>query len=332
MKVSDIEWRLEQIARTILYRCFGNITIERTPDWGNVDLLVKYDDGTELQFGVIVMKACTQFDAVKDKIVDNLTKTNFAQDINRIPIILMVVDEPSESAKIAFLVGWRFGIPRIYKNFELRNLNQRNADICLQLIKSMDNVIRFLSTEDLNVLKRITFSKKLRDNRVQQAEILYLRKLSATYRMSQKEVVDEKERFDRLLNGTPENEYPQDELDNIIYGAVKAQFKNAKVRSNLLLFSTELDDLQRYRDIHCHHTTLVVTPDLTSVPVEALGLFDGLEVFNVVLDVFVENIFNANAFDNISFDKEEPLEGWFKKVIEWNKLKETMRPVSAYFR
>jgi len=331
MKALNIEWRSEQIAWTILYRCFGNISIERTPERGNVDLLVKLCDGTELQFGVVVRASVLSNDA-KDKIVDNIANSDFSQDINRIPIILMVVDEPSESAKIAFLLGWKFGIPRIYKNFELRSLNKKNADICLQLIKSMDNVIRFLSTESLNVLKRITFSRKLRDNRVQHAEILYLRKLSATYRMSQKKVVEEKERFKRLLNGAPEEEYPQDELDNMIFMAVRGLFRNAKVRSHLLLFSTELDDLQRYRDIHCHHTTLVVTPDLSAVPNGALGLFNGLEVFNVPLDVFVENVFYENAFDDISFEKEEPLEGWFRKVIEWNKQKETMRAVSAYFR
>ena len=250
----------------------------------------------------------------------------------RLPIILLLVNEEKESAKVGFLVGWRFGRPRIYKNFELRALNQKSADTCLQIIKSMDEVIRVLSTENINVLKRISFSKKLHDNRVQQAEILYLRKLSSSYRMNQKEVVDERERFERLLKGTPEDEYPQDELDNVILEAVKNQYKNAKVSSKLLLLSTDIEDLQHYKDIHCYHTTLLVSPDLSNLPKVALSMLDGLEMFNVGLDIFVENVFYQQAFDGTSFEKEEPLDGWLKKVMEWNRLKSTMSPISSYYR
>ena len=332
MNASNMEWRIEQIACTILYRCFGNITIDKTPDWGIIDLLVKYNDGTDLKFGVIVKKG---FDNLTERIyglVNLLYKVDYTQAVNQIPIVLLAVDEPTESAKIAFLVGWRFGKPRIYKNFELRNLNQKSADVCMQIIKSMDEVIRVLSTNDLNVLKKITFGKKMPDNRIQQAEILYLRKLSSTYRMSQKEVVEEKERFERLLKGTPEEEYPQDELDILILNSVKKQFKNARVHSKLMLLSTELDDLQSYKNIHCVHTSLLVSPDLTDLPEIALSMLDGLELFSVGLDIFVENIFYQDAFDDVSFDKDEPLEGWLKKVTEWNKLKETLRPISEYFR
>ena len=332
MKATDIEWRIEQIACTILYRCFDNISIDKTPDWSLLDLLVRYNDDTDLKFGVIVKRAFDNLPDSIDRLVNMLNKVDYTQSVNQIPIVLLVVDEPTESAKIAFLVGWRFGKPRIYKNFELRNLNQKTADICLQIIKSMDDVIRILSVDDLNVLKKITFSKKLSDNRVQQAEILYLRKLSSTYRMNQKEVVEEKERFERLLKGTPEEEYPQDELDMLIFESVKKQFKNAKVRSKLMLLSTELDDLQFYRDIHCVHTNLLVSPDLTNLPEIALSMLDGLELFSVGIDIFVENIFYQEAFDGVSFEKDEPLEGWLKKVTEWNRLKGTMRSITEYFR
>ena len=293
---------------------------------------VKYNDGTDLKFGVIVMRASDDLSNSINRLTNSLADIDCTQGINQIPIILMAVDEPTESAKIAFLLGWRLGKPRIYKNFEFRNLNQKTADICLQLIKSLDEVIRILSTDDLNVLKKITFSKKIQNNRVQQAEILYLRKLSSTYRMCQKEIVDEKERFERLLKGMPEEEYPQDELDTVILDAVKKQFRNAKVYSKLMLFSTELDELQFYRDVHRVAITLSVSPDLSQLPPVALAMLDGLKKFSVNLDIFVENIFYQQAFDGVSFEKEEPLDGWVKKVTEWNRLKETMRSITEYFR
>lgn len=329
---SEVEWRIEQIACAILYRCFGHVTIEKTPDKGILDLQVQYNDGTGLRFGVVI-KAYKRFhDNNRNRLIDQVAKVDLSQDRYRLPIILLLVDEPTETAKVAFLVGWRFGKPTIYKDFELRSLTQKNADTILQIIKSMDNVIRVLSTDNLFVRKRIIFSKNVSNNRVQQAEILYLRKLSSTYRMQQKEVVTEKETFSSLLKDTPAEQYPQDELDNMIFESVKAQFKNAKVKSKLLLLSCDLDDLQYYKDVHCHHTTLLVSPDFSELSTVALSMLDGLQLFSVNLDVFVENILYVNAFDNVSFDREEPLEGWIKKVTTWNQLKENMKPITEFFR
>lgn len=329
---SDIEWRIEQIACAILYRCFGHVTIEKMPDYSILDLIVRYNDGTDLKFGVIIKNDSKYSSEDKARLIDMLMNVDYSQDMYRLPIVLLCVNEQTETSKIGFLVGWRFGKPNIYRNFELRNLNQKNADATLQIIKSMDSIIRILSTDNLFVRKRIEFSKKLDDNRVQKAEILYLRKLSSTYRMQQKEVVEEKERIERLLKGTPEEEYPQDKLDELIFDAVKKQFRNAKIHSKLLLFSTELDDLQYYKGIHCHHTNLIVEPNLTELPDSVLSMLNGLELFSVRMEVYVENVFFETAFDDVSFDIEEPLEGWLAKVTEWNKLKETMKPISEFFR
>ena len=332
MNRDDYEWRVVQVARTILYRSFGNINIAEQIQKGLADFIVTFNNGLDLRFGVVLKTAGKLTETEKTKWIEELQKADFTQDVNRMPLVLLIVDEQTESAKIAFLLGWRFGKPRIYKNFELRVLNQKNADICLEIIKSMDEVIRLLEADNLQVLKRITFNKKLPDNRVQQAEVLYLRKLSATYRMNQKEVVDERERFERLLKGTPEEEFPLDELDEIIYEAIKKQFKNAKMRSKLILVSTDIEDLQFYKGVHCHETTLSVSPDLSGVPAVALSMLNGLELFSVSLGVYVENIFYKHAFDGVSFDYETPIEGWLKKVTEWNSLKATMMPISVFFK
>lgn len=326
------EWRINQIASTILYRCFGDVRIEMLSNTKVIDWLVTYNDGTDLKFGVIIKKTSSKSSPDLSVLADEINGLDFTNSIYRHPIIALFVEESTENAKVAFLVGWRFGSPRIYKNFELRNLNPKTGNIYLQIIKSMDEVIRVLSTDDLKLLKRITFSRKLHDGRKQNAEILYLRKLSPTYRMNKKVVVDEKERFERLLKGTPEDEYPKDELDRIILEAVKGQFKNAKVYSRLMLFSTDLDDLQMYKNVHCVKTNLLVSPDLTKSSSAELAMLNGLEMFTVSLDVFVENIFYKDAFDGVSFDKEEPLEGWLLKLTEWKKMREKLSPVSEFFR
>lgn len=332
MNNNNPEWRINQIASTILYRCFGDVSIEMLSNTKGIDWIVTYNDGTDLKFGVIIKKVCPKNTPDLSSLANEVNQLDFTNNIYRHPIIALFVEESTENAKVAFMVGWRIGSPRIYKNFELRNLNPKTGSQCLQIIKSMDEVIRVLSTDDLKVLKRITFSRKLHDDREQKAEILYFRKLSSTYRMNQKEVVDEKERIERLLKGTPEIEYPRDELDWIILEAVKSQFRNAEVHSKLILFSTDLDDLQMYKKVHCVKTNLLVSPNLTNVSSVELAMLNGLEMFNVNLDVFVENIFYQAAFDDISFDKEEPLEGWSLKLAEWKKMKETLSPISEFFR
>lgn len=327
----DKEWRIEQIATTILYRYFGNISVTQAQE-GVCDLIVTYNDGTELRFGVVVKSGSFEKTEHFNALIKRLEQTDFMMEANRLPIIALYVDESTENVKVAFLVGWRFSKPRIYRDFELRNLNEKSANICLQIIKSMDSVIRLLSVDDLNVLKCIVFSRKLSDSRTQQAELLYLRRLSASYRMNEKEVVDERERLERLIKGTPEEEYPKDDLDRMIFEGVKGQFKNAKVRSKLILFSTDLDDIQQYKNVHCHHTTLLVQPDFSKVSTLELYMLEGQEILTVNLDVYVENMFYREAFDSVSFDKVEPLENWMEKMSVWKKMKETMRPISEYFR
>lgn len=332
MNNNNPEWRINQIASTILYRCFGDISIETLPNTKGTNWMITYNDGTDLKFGVIIKKVDSENTPNLSVLADEVSRLDFRSNEYQHPIIALFIEESTENAKVAFLVGWRFGSPRIYKNFELRNLTPETGIKYLQIIKSMDEVIRFLSTNSMKVLKRITFSRKLHDSREQKAEILYLRKLSSTYKMKQKEVIDEKERFERLLKETPEEEYPKDELDHIIFEAVKNQFKNANVHSKLILFSTDLEDIQIYKNIHCAKTNLLVSPDLTAADLVSLHMLNRMELFSVSLDVFVENKLYRNAFDGISFDKKEPLDDWMLKIAKWNKMKETLSSISEFFR
>lgn len=71
---------------------------------------------------------------------------------------------------------------------------------------------------------------------------------------------------------------------------------------------------------------------MADLPDVVMTMLNGLELFSVPLEIYVDNIFYENAFDDVSFDKEEPIEGWIKNVVEWNKMKETLKPISMYFR
>lgn len=330
MKKSLKEWRMEQIAIVILYRYFGNIKVRKSNS-PLCDLIVEYQDGSNLRFGVNVKSSEYKRTESYKSMVDRLSKIDLQDERNRFPVVLMFVNENKETATISMQVGWRFGRPQIFSDFEQRQLNNENANLCLDIIKAMDEVIRMVSTDNIYFLKNISFEKISLDNRVQRASILYLRKASINYKMKVKEVVTEKERFNRLLSGTPEDEYPNDELDKEIFDSVNDSFKNVKTITKVILFSTEIRDLQRYKQIYTYHTNLLIYPDLVSIPENLYGLIRGMESINIPVDLYVENSLYKDEFCNLSFTKTMPLNGWMKTYNELNELIKSYALISKFF-
>lgn len=323
------EWRTAQIASVILFRCFGNISIQ---DSNNplYDMLVTYKDGTGLKFGVNVKSSSFVKSKAYDERFAELANHNFANADCKIPVLLLCVNESQETARFAFQIGWRYGRPRIYKDVELRTLNKANAEKCLEIIKSMDDVIRVLSANDMNVCKKITISKTF--GQIQEhADILYLRRLSPNYKMRQKEIVTQKESFDRLLHGIPEEEYPSDLLDESIFKAIQARYPEAKCSSKTILLSTELKDLQFYEGSHMSNVYVRITPDVSTIPQGLLGILNGIEAINIQLQVFVMGIFNVEAFDNEGFTISLPFEGWMNAYMQLKEQLNSLHDISDYF-
>ena len=65
--------------------------------------------------------------------------------------------------------------------------------------------------------------------------------------MKPKEVVDEREKYNRLLTGVPEDEYPNDFLDNSIFSMVQQQFPDAQMKSSMMLFSWKISTCADWR-------------------------------------------------------------------------------------
>ena len=323
------EWRMVQIAATLLYRYFGNISIESSAN-PIYDLLVKYNDGTDLRFGVNVKSSTFVSSKTYDDIIARLAKENFSNEGSNVPVLLLCVNESQETARFAFQIGWRYGRPRIYKDVELRTLNKANAEKCLEIIKSMDDVIRVLSANDMNVCKKITISKTFGEIQ-EHADILYLRKLSPNYKMRQKEIVTQKESFDRLLHGIPEEEYPSDLLDESIFKAIQARYPDAKCRSKTILLSAELKDLQFYEGSHMSNVYVRITPDVSTIPQGLLGVLNGIEAITIQLQVFVMGIFNVKAFDNEGFTISLPFEGWMNAYMQLKEQMNSLHNISDYF-
>ena len=324
------QWRSLQIAATILYRHFENISIEKSLS-SFYDMLVKYQDGTNLKFGVIVKSSTYLRSKQFPSDVEILKIQNYELEENRLPVLLMCVNEEKETAKIGFLIGWRYGRPRIYNNIELRTFDKLNAYKVLEIIKSMDDVIRVLTNNDISVKKIISFSIQQPQGIVQHGDIIYLRKMSSNYKMKKVEVTDEKEKFNRLLKGIPQDEYPSDLLDELILQAVKRRYANAECKSSNVFLSTDIKDLQFYEGMHKTQCIVNIKPDLSTLPQQYWGVLNGVNIVTIVLELYVPGIFNVDVFDNEWFETSVNFDGWLEKYNELTSLRATLSNISDYF-
>lgn len=157
----------------------------------------------------------------------------------RISVLLMFVDEDTGRVYVQKLLTWRYGLSSVsdVENEEPHILNESNAQI---LFAELDNVIQVLPQSMWSFKKTITIN----DDSFIQAEIVYFRKFREDYRMKETPELSEIEKFYRYVNGIPEDEYPKDRLDEMIFEGVCHNYEQSDERTSLFILNTELRDLQ----------------------------------------------------------------------------------------
>ena len=138
--------------------------------------------------------------------------------------------------------------------------------------------------------------------------------------MKPKEVVDEREKFSRILKGVPEDEYPNDFLDDLILSMIRQQFPRASMESKLMLFSSELRDIQQLSKCIRLDAEMFVEPNLADIPNIALQLFNGIDFIHF-----------KSAFKYMSLRKTEPLDGWLNTYNEYTKVLKTLHSPTEFF-
>ena len=232
----------EELAKELLLEVFPYAQIKAMPTSVTDYIVEMSSDG--LAFAVEVKHGHITEDIQKD--YQQRLKTAFTEiGPAKIPCVLMVVDVKTKSAKVAMAITWNFQRATIEQEYKWVALKSENASLIHDMISSSDNVIRMLTDSGCNFMKTISFSYT-KDNRICNFKAIYFRSLAYNYKLHSKPALTEKERFDRLANGRPEDEYPDDELDKVIYNAIKSQYPDAKKRTSMLLFNTELRDFTRY--------------------------------------------------------------------------------------
>lgn len=309
------EIRTYQIAAIAVLRNLRGCRIEQVQSQ-YFDFLVTFEE-TSLVFGVEVKNSGFIRTSHFQDYMRNLEGINISERENRIPVLLAAVNEEDESVKIGFLLAWQYGKAKIYRKPAMVDLNPNNAEKILDLVKSMDETIRLLSEHGMKVVKRIKVEHENANGRLSFGDVVYLRDFTQKYRMHQKEVVNERERMEKMIHGTPQSEYPDDELDNAIFEKIRDRFPGSRKRSDLMLFSTELRNLQLLSRSLYRSFTFSVEPelDMNNTPF-MIQLMNGVDTVRFNVDVFIDVPLDVPVFENHFFEITKPLDGWLN-TYKW---------------
>ncbi len=317
------EWRSIQIAATILYRLSDNIKIEIV---NNIlyNFKVVIPD-SNLCFAIkLASSSFTRSISYKTYLEELKTKFNNNCD-GFIPIILMCVNESTETAMWGFQVGWLYNKPIIFDKVKFMTSNEKSWNLINDHIKSMDNTIRILSIYGMKIMKSLEVAV---DNNQQtfKAEFVYFRDFSDIYKMKQTSYKTDKERFYKSLNGISEEEFPTDTLDKIIYQSISSKYHIANTRSRLVISTFELRNLQQYKNRIHKKGNIVIEPD------QILPILNGMCIPKIDIDIFPYLPISADIFSNISITHIMPFANWienYSKIIADTK---TLHNIEEFFQ
>lgn len=179
--------------------------------------------------------------AIKKQIIDAIRNNQMESK----PVVMFV--QEGENLKFGIIIYWDDKKPYLNTKINWQKWEDANEPWFEMHIHARRMQIAYLPIEYLRVMKFID----LNANEVLEGQIVYLRKFTPTYKMKTPPVQTEEERFNRLLTGTPEKEYPADELDDYIFDAVRKEYPMATSKSKLLLFHTDLLNVRLYKDKLC---------------------------------------------------------------------------------
>lgn len=248
------------------------------------DLLVEVQD-TSLKFSVEVKIKSSLTEQVLSDFYNQVGLAIYRQGAPNIPVILALYDDQLGSVELGIAVSWRINSPVVDKNMKFIELNQDTADAILDNIKASDSVIRMLSDTNCKVVKRINFRIPFDKLKIA-CHIIYLRDFSPAYKMNCRKPQNKQEEMNRFLYGIPQDEYPNDPMDEMILDAIKNKYVDAECRSSLLLFSTELRDLKtELSSMLRFDCNILIEP---SVSQTLLPYFDGIKIVSLRLDTFMD--------------------------------------------
>ena len=315
-----------RIVANLLYKKINGIIVTFS-NTSLYDLLVE-EKQSGLHFGVKV--GAMEYPASGDyqSYLKLLEESKYELNDERLPIILMCVDKDTEIIKFGYQLTWERYRATVQTKVSLRDVTPENWEVMITNLKEMDRVIRVLNNDKISVIKRVAVEKKIQRGGMAYAEIIYLRRFTEQYKMQKKEVHTEQEKFQRMMVGIAEEEYPNDILDDIILRGVESVFPNPRKKSQILLLNTDLQDLKRELERSKKTFSIRIEPEFSEL-LNYQGLVNSFRILEIPLTLYHAPIM---LFDE-TFNEEYPsvvvpVAEWIRGYGVLERLKiETLRSV-----
>lgn len=322
-------------AQADIIRFCGNVKIEDVST-GIYDFRVS-DASQGLLFGVFVVSSKYESTAMYQDFQNKLRTVDLRSDEYKLPIIIMSVNANAMKSSFGIAVSWHRERPTIYSKISMRESNEMNWGHALDHIVSMNDAIAVLSRYGLNVKKSISIETEGYDGIPCYGEVIYLRNFTDNYKMKQNIIKDEKEKFERLLYGIPEDEYPSDIIDSIIEKSIASHWtvhpcRGSNVKSDSFLFTTDLKEIQHYRNSCRVDVNIVIQPNLTEIPQNILPLLNNLNLVTIPVSIYCDSEREKHAFNELLLHYIEPLDAdWSRRMSTYMELKNTIHQLDEFF-
>lgn len=267
---------MTDVVKDILAGLFPNWSVEAL-ETSVSDIIISDREG-ELKFVAKLFERGAYTPIRMTNFIRELSAVVRNQGVARIPMTAMVVDRRLGTIDFAMLVDWTYSMPLVCVDPNYIPLNNENKDRIYSKLLESDQEIRVLPVKSFRVVKTI---RVLQNN--QWFEIVYLRNFTPSYKMRKDQnLLTEDEKMDRMLHGVPEDDYPSDELDELIMSAFVKKYSQVKLKTTSLLLNTELRDLRRcYANRECGTLNLLFVPRY-----ENLVNFDGQKIWGVEVTLY----------------------------------------------
>lgn len=286
------------------------------------DLLITCPQ-VEMSFAAKVMPMAVSEDEMK-AYQAKIGNSMLLRGAPKVPVVIIKVDEETGESALGIVLYFDYGTPTVEREIQFIPMDAGNNGRIIEELKIADKVVRYLDIANCKVIKTIFMPIK-QQGREYMARLVYARDLSLSYSMVSHDEMTDNERFEYILKGINEDDYPRDGLDIGMLKAVKNQgYDNAEMKSQLLLFSTELRDLRKIYDRPSTVVNFIVIPELSSCPALPNGFL--LKDFNVdmFIDLGDENVYHDHHF-SLEISLESP-----KDYYDFTDGLRTLTPIKKF--
>ena len=265
---------------------------------------------TSVTFGVLVRN--TEFNE-SDEYKKMLQLVNSSKDELIAPIIVLCIDEATETANYGGFVSWLGGGIYVHDNIKFRSFKKDSIIRFETIVKGMSFQCSAFPIDEQCIIKRIKIEYESCRGENKIAEIIYMRKISHVYKKS-------------------EDCYPNDKLDEIIYTVIKDKYRNVEIKDSEFFFNSNFKTLQKYNRLYNYQSVdILVLPNLSKCSLTEHIVVDKMSLPKISLELYFSRGEGGDCFKDELFEYYLPFENFGKEKLEIEKMEKTLVPISDYF-